>query len=393
MNRGTLRVRPGLRVLQAIYQDPVNYPPTLNALRCLAAAGAEVLCIGFDRDLGKHLPLPTGARIQYLNARSPGSAKNTLDHLGSALLFYRAVQRAISTFRADLVIGYDHWGALALLPLPGRARELRMVHLHDILDDDAVPVLSTEGLVWALVKRQLSSFPVVGVPAEERAQYLRERLRRVPRLTVVENAPPLTSPSRNALLRTRLGISAEEPLAVVVGQMTLGAETVRALAQTRARWHLAVIGCRNPGWINDMEREARQHRLTDRLHLVPYTDYDTVRRWLPGCDLGLCFYARSTNPNWNHMGSSSVKIQEYMAAGLPSLVGMRDSMGGFASRTGGMELIETDSADAIRAGLDKLEPHSPRWRALSAAALAAHQSTHNCEAQWAALLGSLGLDR
>jgi hypothetical protein len=387
-----LRVRPGLRILQVIYYDPVNYPPTLNAARVLAEAGAEVLCLGYDRGTSAPLPLPRNARIKYLNPTSPGWPRTTLQNWREVLAFAVSIRREIRDFQPDLVIGYDHWGAACLLPANPRSWPPKIVHLHDIVDEGATSITTTDGLVWAAAKRNLHKFPLVVVPEIARARFLRERCQVAANYAVVGNSPKRCLPVRNDLLRQRLGLK-RGPLAVVVGMMTLGAETVQAMARARGQWHLAVIGCRNDDWLNAMRQEARRSNLTDRLHILPYTDYDTVRTWLPGCDLGLAFYARSPNPNWNFMGAASVKIQEYMAAGIPSLVGMRDSLGQLADDTGALHVIEQDTESAILAGLDRLEPGSEYSNQLSAAAVTAHLGSYNCEAQLAPLLIRLEQDR
>ena len=392
MTTPQLKVRAGLRVLQVIYYDPVNYPPTLNAMRVLGEAGAEVLCLGYDRGTGAALPLPPKARIRYLNDGHPGWTSGRLQGLRQALEFRRVVHRTVRDFAPDLVIGYDHWGVCALLGLGGPGCPVRIAHLHDIVDERATSLWSTEGLVWAVARRALSRFPLVVVPEAARARFLSEAYGVSANFFTVGNSPKLARARHNDILRVRLGIPMDEPLAVTVGMMTLGDETVRAMSRTRARWHLVVIGCRNREWLAAMVSAAQELGLSDRLHIIPYTDYDTVREWLPGCDLGLCFYARSPNPNWNFMGTASVKIQEYMAAGIPSLVGMRDSLGQLAQDTGALHLIGSDDASAICEGLDLLEPGAPLASRLATAAAAAHETRYNCEAQLAPLLAELGLD-
>ena len=393
MMSNQLRVRPGLRVLQVIYHDPVNYPPTLNAMRVLAQAGAQVLCLGYDRGLSAPVRLPESARIEYLNASAPGYPPSTLGIWLEGIGLRSHAARAIRAFRPDLVIGYDHWGSLALLPICVRDKVIKISHLHDIVDAKSLRTFATDRLMWAALRRVLPKFALVVVPESARADFLRDRHEIRYDILTVGNSPPREEPGRNDELRRQLTGVGNDPIAVVVGMMALGNETVRALARTRKRWHVVVVGCRKQAWLDSVRSEAVRCNVADRLHLLPYTDYDTVRRWLPGCDVGLGFYANSHNPNWRYMGAGSVKIQEYMAAGIPTLAGMRGSLGRLAEDTGALAIIDQASDSAIAAELDSLEPGSERWQRLASAATKAHLGSYNMEAQLAPLLVRLRLDR
>jgi glycosyltransferase involved in cell wall biosynthesis len=388
-----MRVRPGLRVLQVIYQDPVTYPPTINAARVLAAAGAEVLCLGYRRGPSVEMDSSASARIRYLNAGLPVSLPAILKRVGNVVNLRRETRREIERFRPDLVIAYDHGAGWGVAPFLRDRRFKAVLHLHDLLNVSVTRFTSSDGWMWAEMMRCATQFDLVVVPEAQRARYLREEwgMQVLPRIAA--NSPPCGHPARNDELRRRL-VPSNPPglLAVIVGNMGLYTETVRGVAAARGRWHLALVGCGHGPSISQVLDEARALRIEDRIHVFPYTSYDTVRTWLRGCDVGVGLYpSTSSNVNWRTMGSASVKVQEYMAAGLPSIVCSRETFANLARDCGALELLETETAESIAAALDRLEPGGEHHLRLARAALDAHLDRFNCEAQLQPILEELGL--
>jgi glycosyltransferase involved in cell wall biosynthesis len=388
-----MRVRTGLRVLQVIYQDPVTYPPTLNAARLLARAGAEVVCLGYRRDSEENVALPESVRIRYLNAspRLPGIVKK----VANVLSLRSETRTEIARLRPDLVIAYDWWGGWGVLPCLGQGSQKVVLHMHDLLNEGASRLSSSDDWMWAQVARNIQRFDLLVVPEKQRADYLRDKAGVSRPARIAANSPPRRRPARNELLKQVIAAKAgrlPDMLAVVIGNMGLYMEMVRGLAATRSEWHLALIGCGHGPSVRQVLDEARRLGIENRVHVFPYTNYDTVQSWLPGCDVGIGFYpSSSTNVNWQTMGSASVKVQEYMAAGIPSIVCSRRTFAALAEDSGALELLESETPQAIASALDRLEPGSAHHGQLARAAELAHLDRFNCESQLQPIIDELGL--
>jgi glycosyltransferase involved in cell wall biosynthesis len=384
-----------VRVLQVIYQDPMTYPPTINTARMLGRLGAEVLCLGYRRGDFPRVDLPPSVQISYLNANTTHIHTGAWTKLSNVVRLRFRTGYEIRRYQPDLIIAYDHWGGWGVLPFLRRGRHKAILHLHDVLDRDAKRVTFSDRLMWGNVIKHLDKFDLVVVPEKKRAEYLQEAYRIERPIWVVANSP-LAGPSvKNDALRSKIeSMTGSRPglLAVIVGNVGLLSETARALAQTRGPWHLAVIGSTQGALLEAMMEEGRRNGVERRIHLIPYTNYDTVRSWLPGCDVGLCVHSSSSsNVNWRLAGSASVKVQEYLGAGIPSIVSPADSFRVLATETGALQLVEDETADGICAALNDLEPGSAHHAAMSRAALAAHRNTYNYEAQLMPVLRQLGI--
>lgn len=387
--------QPSFRVLQVIYQDPTTYPPTFNTARILGRMGADVLCLGFRRGSFPGVDLPPSVRIRYLNAEASDGLPGALSKLANVLKLRLQCGREIRRLRPDLVIAYDHWGGWGVLPFVGRGGPKAILHLHDVLDRDVERTTFSDRWMWRKVTGGLARFDIVVVPEKQRAEYLRKAYGIERPISVVANSPLLGRHARNDALRKSIESasgSRPELLAVIVGNVGLLGEAVKAVADARSRWHLAIIGSSQGALLESVMQQARRLGVSERIHVIAYTSYDTVRSWLPGCDVGLCVHSSSSsNVNWRLAGGASVKVQEYMGAGIPSIVSPADSFADLARETGALALLAEETAEAIRAALDELEPGSARHAAMSQAAAAAHETTYNYEAQLLPVLKVLGL--
>ena len=389
-----VNLRAGLRVLQVIYQDPVTYPPTLNAARVLSAAGARVQCLGYRRvDVGT-LSLPASAEIVYQDVAFTSRLPSPLRKVADLLQFRRETRARIKAFDPDLVIAYDHWGAWAVLPYIRRKRFKVVLHLLDLIDRSVGRFASSHGWMWAEMVSAIDRFDLLVFPDQTRAAYFRDAWPRgsVPAIIAANSPARQARPGRDDALRKIIGTRPGDFVAVVIGNMGLHGEAVRALSQARGRWHLAIIGAGHEPTTRAVTAEAAELGLADRIHVIPYTNYDLLKSWLPGCDVGLSLYpAAWPNVNWQLVGGASVKVQEYMAAGLPSIVCSRKAFETLAAETGALSLLEAETAQAIAAALDAVEPGTEMHARLSSAATRAHEGRYNCEAQLQPVLNQLGL--
>jgi hypothetical protein len=386
----TLRVQPGLRVLQVIDADPMAYPPTINAARVLAGSGAHVRCIGGMRGQRPLLAMPDRVSVEYLVYGSWEKGLRKLHWAAGRFRFRAQIAQIVRDWQPHLVIAYDTGAGWAVLPLLGRTRTV--LHIHDNENANAQSWRSVRTWQWHSLKRRAVEFTMRVVPDAERAAHLRDEWGVQGAFQVVGNVPPRRAPVRNHVLRDLLEIPDASPLAVVVGNMGLFSATAKALARTRLPWHLAVIGAGDQTAVVRMRQVAAEAGVASRIHVFSHTSYDVVRTWLLGCDVGLALHpSDSRTINWQRIGTGSVKVMEYTAAGLPSIVCSRAAFSQLAAQSGALEVIDREDEEGIAAALDRLEPGSQPWQERAQAAVEAHLGRYNMEAQLSPLLQSLGV--
>ncbi len=138
------------------------------------------------------------------------------------------------------------------------------------------------------------------------------RIRTVP--MAVPLPPPLDRANR-AALRQRLGLPGAAPLLGSFGFQTPIKRTevvIRALARPElAAAHLMIVGDVSP--ILDLEREAREAGVAERVHVIGFLDYLDFEAAIGACDLAV-------NLRYPTAGETSASLLRVLAVGQPTLV-------------------------------------------------------------------------
>lgn len=380
----------GKRVLQVIYQDPARYPPTLNTGRVLANAGHEVLCLGLRRGLGVRLTSTPRLHLAYLDAfrKSP---RSRFAGVWEPALLRIATNLVARAWRPDLIVAYDHLGLWATI---GTLSGFPVVfHILDLVPDSLLAASWRLHSAVAAAQRAVPACRLLVFPDRHRAAYFYDRFGCNVPSVVVANAPLRAIPQRNDKLKDILAArSGERPefLAVCVGKMGMYRETIEAVANS-PRWHVAFIGMDTPESEAHLREFAAHRGAGTRTHFLPYTPYDVVREWLQGADAGLAFYPReSTLINWRLPGTASVKLLEYLAAGIPGIVCPTPDYVALAKEThGAITTLSDETPAAIESTLAAFAENREDYLARVAAARAAHSERFNLEHQLSPVLALL----
>jgi glycosyltransferase involved in cell wall biosynthesis len=375
--------RSAIRVLQVMYQDPVTYPPVLNAAAVIAEAGGAVLCLGFRRSGAEGPELPRCVSTKYIDA--PSMVPEALRGAANLASLRLNTARAVKAFRPHAVIAYDWWGGWAVLPMMRRRNFMVALHMLDLLNEGRSRLSSSDDWIWAAVRERIDRFDTIVAPERQRAEYLRDAWHIQSEVLLCANSPRRSAPARNQTLRRilaeRSGATLSR-LAIVLGNMGMYDELIEGVAKAKAPWDVAIVGCGHRPSVERIRRRSLELGIAKRVHIFEYTPYATVQEWLRSCDLGIALYpSDSPNVNWRTMGNASVKVQEYMAAGLPSLVCSRHTFEALGRETGALEVLDEETPASIAAALDRLEPGSERHSILATNAYRAHAERYNTEDQ------------
>jgi len=132
-------------------------------------------------------------------------------------------------------------------------------------------------------------------------------------------SPVLTPAPPGEQLRTKLGLSADTPLVVHVGWVTVerGLDLcVRALAELPAV-HFAMVGPRHADTETAVLQTAHELELEDRVHLVDPVPHDEVMRFISSAD---CSVIAIQNTSLNNNFCFPNKLLDSVLAGLPVAV-------------------------------------------------------------------------
>lgn len=280
----------------------------LRQVRALVDAGARVLTLGVG-PLRDPAALADGVDVQTVEAPAVrGPAYFAAAH--------RALRRALRTVRARTILASD----LHVLPACAATAAASGARLaYDARE--YYPGLDAAGRPWvrwawgAIERRHISRadrvFTVNGAIAD--AMGSRYGIAQPTVVRNVSDAPPDGLPATGDL-RARLGLDTEAPLVLYQGLFREG-RGLLPLADAMRDIPEAALVCIGEGPLEDALRERTQRQ---RLHLLPFTPPDALRRLTPDATLG-AILARPLTESLR-MGLPN-KLFEYAAAGVPTLAG------------------------------------------------------------------------
>ena len=105
-------------------------------------------------------------------------------------------------------------------------------------------------------------------------------------------------------------------------------------------WHFVLVG--DGAFVDDLEEQARQLRLHDRVTFLGYVDHAEVPRYLSALDVAVL--PSETQPNWKEQFGRI--IVEALAAGTPVLGSNSGEIPHLIERTGGGRTFTEGDADA-----------------------------------------------
>jgi glycosyltransferase involved in cell wall biosynthesis len=310
-----------LKALVCIYNPADLFPPTLNAVRLLAGEFDDVLLITNRQDDEMPANFPPNVRVQYVLDNMKGQ-RSAVANMLRFLRFTLAVRKVLSQTRFHVALMYDPHAWLSVVTarrLFSNAPRVKWYHNHDIYE------LSTQrrfSAGWFAVKQEAKHFDeldIFSLPSNERKQYFPiDKLKgeyffipNYPSAAFMEKFPK-ARPSKEFINLIHQGRISE-------GQ---GLEPVIELLSTVVngkQLKLVLKGFIQPSYKATLEELARSKGVAHQLVFHGPSAYSEVPRIASGCQIGLAIHQKAGIMSAT-LGTSSNKIYEYAALGLPVIL-------------------------------------------------------------------------
>lgn len=298
------------------YNDPDTYPPIVNAVRILAEAGFEIELLGRETGRKWGVAYPESARIVRVDSRAKGSWRE----------FFRYLRYCYGEARpcVDFFWGHDMHGLMVARLLGWRYRRPVVYQCHEYISrNDRLPPGSRMARWFEQRFARTASFVIA--PDQDRANAMQRELFLPDAPLVAANAPRWTPRRSSNRLRTTLLQAGKAWEKIVFRQGRIGPghaieNTVRSITKWQnSKWGFAVMGVVDEPFRMQVDALARSLGVERQFHILPPVGYDQVAEFTAGADVGHGLYEPINFTN-THYTTSSNKIMEYMAAGLPLLV-------------------------------------------------------------------------
>ena len=370
-------------IQHVFYANPDQYPPIVNSVRLLVAAGyrADIFC-RLTAEIYA-VDLPREVVIFRIGNQGAGSWREYVS-------FVRKVVRRGSR-ESKLFVGHDMHGLVPAWLLSRRYRRPLIYHCHDFAEN----VEGGGRFVKWFERLFARTADLVIVPDAGRGNEIARALalKRAP--MIVANAPLRQSPAAGKeLLRDMLEAQGRHYRRILLRQGRIAQghaieATIRSMPFWASReWGLVLIGTGEPEYLSMLAQLARELDVENQLTLLPPVSYDEVLRLTPGADVGHALY-EPIHINNRFITTASNKIMEYMAAGLPILVSDRPELRAFVDRYACGMAAKESSPESTAAAVNALLGDPDLAKRLGAAGQRAFQEEFNYERQFAPVLAEI----
>jgi glycosyltransferase involved in cell wall biosynthesis len=379
-----LRSEPYDRSIQIIfYNNPDEYPPIVNGVRLLARAGyrVKVLC----REDGKQwaVSYPPEAQVQRIKA---STNRSWPEYLG----FVAQVLRKADN-HASLYVGHDMHGLLPARLLASHYRRPLVYHCHDFNDRSETKFTPGGRLVKSFEQRFARTADLVIVPDRERSVIVADELCLSRPPLVVANAPIDCFAETGSALINALAARDKRFTRILFRQGRIGPGhaiemTMRSIPYWRDRtWGFVVMGVSEPSYLDTLSRLARELDIEKQFVALPAVGYDQVAHFTPGAHVGHALY-EPIHISHRTATTSSNKIMEYMAAGLPLLVSDRAGLRALVEKYGCGLPADESSPESIATAVNDLLGNPERAQRMGCAATRAFVEEFSYERQFAPVI-------
>ena len=274
---------------------------------------------------------------QWLRSGQPGQAIELWPQIGG---FEELFLRAFRELQPDIIHVHDrHPMSAAKLYQDERLRDGVFVpwiyDAHEYLPGQRFSGPAGHRYGWLALESEMIQYAnhVITVSAQlaDKLQ-ARHHLEQTP--SIVVNAPSsariLNPDLDRQSLREELGLG-DEPLLVYVGKLAerRGIFTAVEAMPLLPNVHLAFVGSKDKAPRAEIEKLAKKHKVSDRVHIVDYVPSKHVTSYVSSADIGLSpLYGTKA-----HHQALATKIREYIQAGLPIVGTDLQAQGSFIRET------------------------------------------------------------
>ncbi len=306
------------KIVLFVYQNPILYPPTINAANLLIEKGYEVHLVGLSYPVPGYIEINANVNTLYLGKLRSG----WLGVINYFLIFIRFFL-LIKEIKPKNIISYDAYASVITGALGFIYKVKWVYYQHDYFEQ---PVGLWQTLIFKL-EAYFTRFAIFWCfPQIERSELFKKRVGRDMEVLIIHNGPRRSWGIGDNMPHVLIDRVKQKFNNVLIYQGGWSYDfhldnLVRIMAHVNKECCLMLIGKEHEiGIQKELEALIVQLKLEDRVFIVddyiPYDELSTITRY---CDIGVTILLTDEDKipvNLKHLAGASNKIGEYAAAGL-----------------------------------------------------------------------------
>ncbi len=393
VNENSEKIEKPIKVLISIWADPAMYLATTFTARILSETVETVDLL--YRTPNAHFDVANDVKFGSRSRLHPigGGHAGWRDKIDYAKFIITAAMLALRE-KPDVIIGYNTLGFVVAYSASKFSPNSKLIY-HNFDFDTSTKGL---GFLGRLLKRfeffAARRADVTIFPAPERASKYQEMAGLNVEPLSVMNCFPRSWPRQKtgelqSLLKSK-GLCFDQ-LVVHLGSIDPfhGIEaTIRSVLQWNGNWGLIVAGFSNGSYLEEMQNLVHDLGLSNRVIFLPSVSYSLWYDCLYSAHLGICLY-EPCNLSHAYMAGTSQKLNNYLVAGIPSIVSNSPDFIAFVGKYKTSKIADATDAISISQAVNSLLCNPEEYADYCQAVKKAFESEFNFEKQFEPILHKL----
>lgn len=392
-NENSEKIEKPMKVLISIWADPAMYLATIFTARILSETVESVDLL--YRTPNAHFDVANDVKFGSRSRLHPigGGHAGWRDKIDYAKFIITAVMLALRQ-KPDLIIGYNTLGFVVAYSASKISPNSKLIYHNFDFDT------STKGL--GFLGRFLKRFELFAArradvtifPTPERASKYQEMAGLNIEPLSVMNCFPRSWPQQktgelHAFLKSKNLFF--EQLVIHLGSIDPfhGIEaTIRSVLHWKGNWGLIVAGFSNGSYLEEMQKLVSDLGLLKRVIFLPSVSNSLWYDCLYSANLGICLY-EPCNLSHAYMAGTSQKLNNYLVAGIPSIVSNSADFIAFVKKYKTSKVAEATDPLSISQAVNSLLCNPEEYDEYCNAVKKAFESEFNFEKQFEPILSRL----
>jgi len=359
-----------------------KYPPVAQMYHLLKGRGYDIkiFCVKDGEGFGM-----IQEDIVYLGKTSRTRILNWISFSTFFILsFFRGL-----VYRPHLVIVVDFKAVLGGLLL---AKTLSIPLIYYCLDIGVKnEVVGIQKLLISMERKFSKYFNLIIFPERNRAKFFRRMTGNRQKIMVVYNAVSKnTLPFRKTSLKNILAEKGYTFKWIIfrhggIGEDQCIEESILAMEHLPGEAGLVLSGYSNEEYLKKIKQLILQRNLEKRVLLLGILQRKDILELLPSVDIGLALY-KPTYINKKFYGTGAVKLAEYIASGIPSVVNDNKIMRELNKKVGSFVFADPYSPESIANAIKEVINNPGKAKKLGQNARKAFETFYNFEHQFEPVL-------
>ena len=375
----------GHGILFVQYTNPDFYPTTYSTAKLLAGQGYQLeICALADR--------PT-----VIPDYGPGICMHRFVGRGGGwmapVVFARFLLKTliVGLFRRpSLIVGYDLHGLIVARIVAKCICVPFIYHCYDIsIPEEGLGRFDT--FLKQLEPACADQAKNIIFPSESKASFFVQRWPLKVSMHIVANSPPLQPPKKSDALRRKLSVLGVDPRFIVYYHGSLGpGKGLHQVIESMVYWPretvLVLIGIVNDSpYFERLMAAANLIGVRKLVHYLGVVPFPELLDFTRSADIGI-FLPDTQRVIHIYSGSAIVKLNDYMACGLPFLVADFPPLVELVNETNAGEVVDDLNAEGLGRHIGDLLLDCRRRTLMAKNAYQAHREKYNLETQYQPVL-------